>query len=447
MIEDIIIIMARNKSRQNFLPRETEICREIEETWSQNEKNCIRIRSYSTNGFDRSGKYFTIDLGGSGGSPYQILVYHFDNDIQALKYNLVNLEIMNKKHYKRSMLDPFTTRWFCISMEFDKEKQFVHIESGCLEKYLGRSVTIPIDAEQQSGCIERSYPRGHIIEFHIRVINTERYLETLVQARGSRDYVIDLFKFDEKNLLHFKRLTIPDNIGYLLYGRLVVASVYPLYDLRSERLYLIEKSNRNDRGILSGFDLSGNKIFEYRIQKQAKCGGLDQDFCFIEHINGSIFVIVWTDLEVSICNFTHTRMVILNSFQLPPEMKHSASFDLLRCFEKCYLCIETEKYLKISSNGVRLFDISSGQLVYNFETGFLLHMFCFNRSLEEFSVVIVDETRCRPDYFLKILKTGLFRNSETNLKQWARLACLNHFDDEYLAGNLPRCLKEYLGIL
>ena len=149
--------MSGNRSRQNFLPSLIESCQETDETWSKNEKDGIKIRSYSTNGFDGSGKYYTVDL---GGSPNKILVYHFDSDTQALKANLINLKILNFHLYTRIVYDPFTTRWFCISMEFD-EQQIVQIESGCLGKHLGTSVTLPLKAEQKSdrGCWDAAASR------------------------------------------------------------------------------------------------------------------------------------------------------------------------------------------------------------------------------------------------------------------------------------------------
>ena len=133
-------------------------------------------------------------------------------------------------------------------------------------------------------------------------------------------------------------------------------------------------------------------------------------------------------------------MVILNNFEIPA----ADSFNLIQRFGKRYLCTREEKVMNFCANGVQLFDISSGESVYKFETANLLQLFSFNWSLEELAVVIGDHSQYRPDFFPKILKTGFFKRSGTNLKQWARLTCLKHFDEEYLKENLPNCLCIWL---
>ena len=136
-------------------------------------------------------------------------------------------------------------------------------------------------------------------------------------------------------------------------------------------------------------------------------------------------------------------MVTLSNF----EMTTADSFDLIQRFGKRYLCTREEKVMNFCANGVQLFDISSGALVYKFETAKLLQLFSFNWSLEELAVVVGKDAGYRVDYFTKILKTGSFNRSGASLKQRARLACLKHFEEQYLHEKLPKCLKQYLGIL
>jgi len=229
----------------------------------------------------------------------------------------------------------------------------------------------------------------------------------------------------------------------LYYEKYVYSFDNLFYDFECERVYLLHWGYKRESGEMCGFDFSGNELFTYQIEKENENGVHIPRF--LGHISGSVFLVAWTDLEMGICNFTNYGMDTLNTFEIPSPVK----YDLIRCFDKRYLCIQTEKWYLDVLNSVQLFDISTGKLVYKFETDYQVKFFNFNWNLQELSVVIGEDLYpgYRPDYFPKILKTGLFRNSETNLKQWARLACLKHFDDKYLAGNLPHCLKEYLGIL
>ena len=46
--------------------------------------------------------------------------------------------------------------------------------------------------------------------------------------------------------------------------------------------------------------------------------------------------------------------------------------------------------------------------------------------------------------FVKV--TSPFDHLEISLKHMARMACLKSFSDDFLKNNLPKCLREYLGL-
>eukprot|EP00111_Clytia_hemisphaerica_P017314 TCONS_00051257-protein len=166
---------SRKMYRQNFLPTLIESCQETDVLWSKDEKDSIHIGNDSTNGFDRSGKYYTIHL---RGSPNKILVYHFDSDFRA---NMINLEITDSDSYVKIIYDPFTARTFYLSTDFVAEGITLNIESGCLKEYFGTSLTLPLKAKYKSDCIQKLYEDARCMYYQIRVVGDERFLEILLE--------------------------------------------------------------------------------------------------------------------------------------------------------------------------------------------------------------------------------------------------------------------------
>eukprot|EP00111_Clytia_hemisphaerica_P009168 TCONS_00026952-protein len=455
-----------NLYRVNFLPALTT---SIESSQEDDDKRADLPINISNGGFLTQKRLYTFCYSPSDTGyvdselPFHkvvavILVCSVGEDGQTLNQNHIKLVAKRGWETDNHMLfDASSGRWFVVGFITDRLQ-----------------VSLPDKSVIYSGFIDSSQPDGHIIYCEkdslekIKLnypsgnhsdINPRRYcclignILVILSQPGVGDRLIDLVRFDDKEMYRFQRIPIRCPVLYTQPSIFLDTSSSIVYITKNR----IQRRKRLQSGQaistmsheLTAVDFSGDVILEREFVD------LGDDFQIKDlfHIRKSFFL--------AFCSYSHSKrrvLKIFNARQLGINILKSvelSNFNYLRIrrrlenpFRKVYyfgqeLACTIVKDTAVSY-GVWSYNTVTGErkVLYSGSENEQIHHFDLNWDLSE--IAVWTSTPERQKKHLKIVKLP---SHDITLKHFARLACLKSFGEEYLNERLPVCLQRYLGIL
>ncbi|XP_066936580.1 uncharacterized protein [Clytia hemisphaerica] len=430
----------------------------------------------SNNGFDSSGCYFSIyfqrGLGLSRDyDGCKVMLYRFENDEEKIGTCFINLyrspkvvqppnfnpfdppEDAEESDYVTQKLeyDVVTMRWFNVekTSKDDGDHQLT-VYSSCLRPLYenGGKKTIDVEeADDGNDVLVLSYPNIQgFLGADINNMVCGNFLVLMVTP-DEANFIVDLIKFDDKEIFHFKRLTARGD--YTVYNPLSFGLPSKVYlDMEWQRFYVMSNYE------LYCYDFNGEKIFDGSIRNY------EVDKMVIEktmQVSNRVFI---TAISPPQFPMDTIRLIEItrNEIKLGDCIKLSSSkYNFMhkyiwvqRYLGKQYFC-----WLEARPNtncffSVNAYDLQTGgeAVLYKFEEPFYGDCY-LNWNMRELALVteLDDEERIKR---LCVERIPFFMNSESNccsLKEQARFVCLNNFHEGYLCQKLPKDLLRFLDIL
>ena len=452
---------SKTSYQRSFLPHEVMECHEkcnkwgIKSTAFQMMRNTVKEMC----GFDETGQHYTLfqrlDAEDTKWYRYQVVSYRYIEKLGRLRKTFIQIDAQNIIDVDGAVYDPYRNHWFLAQSPNSHKDGFQYghftICSGSLKDMLTKHQSIKATEKGQKLVIPIPKTR-YTQTFQIQRDNKEGDLLVICSfSRENQMLILDLVKYNEKLLIHHRRISVSTTDEPRLCRKIKVS-----LDCQSELLYFLDKHKEAEHQI-KAFDFSGQKLFETSLLNVGQ-DTMDEPISYITHLHHCIFAFFYMiSRQVIILKVDQTGYSILNQFEhFTPPMESKALFNyepkLIRIFGDYHLC--TEQLTNSHNCVISLTDLRTGKNTFHYNTLEDYHPYQMS-SISWNEIAFLGEARIpefepffrrkEPVNFLKIVKIhpGPFG---LNLKHAARLSCLRWFSENYLNQNLPVCLRKYLGV-
>ena len=425
----------------------------------------LNKKGYS--GFDNTGKYFTTLYGGHFSYTekfrIQACVFKFDRERQKIRQKSIFIQMQyplgltQTQHRSVEMeFNPSSTDWFVLfglNRSYDRTadsvpRKVINIYHGCLRPYLGTSRFIEIDVKNyEDNKLQLTYPYSdlYIWQRQSLLCHNKIYGSFLVIFLSQRkfneattNFTIDLVKYKETEISHFKRIEAKMERKADLRRLFFNGSTNIFY------IYYLRDSPRQSE--IMAYDFDGNVLFTHVLPNDVQ----------LSHIENSLFVDTST-VPATVINITQDRLNIVTiriDYELAVNSPKQYSYTFIKALGTMFI----ELNQKLDQNRGKYKIISK---LYNFYTGEKLFenqrnsngpCCWYNWHMGEIAKVEVHTRHMRIDRRIQEVEEKALRfeklqtNDSISLKHLARMTCMKWLSREYMNERLPNGLKQYVGI-